>query len=194
MTDIKTRQARVASAVSDIIGPLPVIVALCLGGLRDGRSVLASVGWSLVAILLLAVIPYVVTLRLRHPADGSRPGRGRKGGYMAVVAATSLAGLVVLTLTPTPRSVVDVAVTVVVTLMAVAIATALAGWSNHTAACAGGVSMCVVLAGPVWLALTLAVIVVGWARVTLNRHSIAQVVLGAVWGGAVSAVVLIVLL
>ena len=187
-------RSRLAAVVSDLAGPLPVVVALFLAGDRDGRSWLASVGWAVLAVVLLAVIPYVVTLRLRHPADGTRPARARKGAYMALVAALSLGGLLVLALLPSPGSVVDVAVAVVISLLAVAAATAVAAWSNHTAACAGGAAMCVVLAGPAWITLALAVVAVAWARLTLGRHSPAQVVLGAIWGAAVAAAALALLL
>lgn len=194
MTTTRAQSHRLANAISDVVGPLPVLAALCLAGVRDGRSVLTAIGWGLLAVVLLAVVPYLVTRRLRHPADGSRPGRGRKAGYMALVAALSLGGLVVLAILPSPSSVVDVAIATVITLVAVAVATGVAGWSNHTAACAGGAAMCVVLDGPLWCVLIAAVAAVGWARLELGRHTPAQVTFGAVWGAAVATVALAVLL
>lgn len=185
---------RAAAVVSDAVGPLPVLVALCLAGRRDGLAAGASIAWGVAALMLLAVVPYVVTYRVRHPRDGLRPNRARKGAYMAGVAAIAAAGLTLLWLVGAPPALLAAAIVVVLTLAVTSVATAVAGWSNHAAACAAGVAMSSVLGGPVWLLLAIACTSVGWARVTLGRHSWGQVGWGAAVGAVVSSGLLIGLL
>lgn len=191
--DAPTRSHRLASLVSDSLGPLPPLAALCGAGALHA-SIAAGIGWGLLAMFFAAILPYAVTWRVRHPADGTRPDRGTRGLYMALAVVTAAVGITVLTLLAAPLAVVDVTVTIMIALSVVAVTNAWWRWSNHMAASAAGVSMLVVLFGPAALVAAVALPAVAWSRRALGRHSGRELLLGALCGAGVSVPVLVALL
>ena len=189
----RPRQSRLASFVSDSLGPLPSLSALCGAGALHS-SVIVGVGWGLLAMFFAAILPYLVTWRVRHPAGDRRPSRTTRAAYMGLAVVTAAAGIAVLIPLGAPSAVVKVTVTIMICLCVVAVTNALWRWSNHMAACAAGVAMLCVLFGWYGLIAAVALPAVAWARLQLGRHSRIELVLGALCGAAVSGPVLAALL
>jgi len=59
--------------------------------------------------------------------------------------------------------------------------------SGHAAAMSSAAVISVLVLGPAWLPLLLLVPAVGWSRVVLRAHTVAQVVAGSLFGGVVMA-------
>lgn len=178
-----------ARLVSEVLGPVPLGVAVCagVGAATDGW---AGAGWGLLAAGFAALLPYAVTWRLRHPAAGAVVSRRTRVAYLLVTLACAVAGVLVVGLLGGPRRVVAVAVTVVAGLAVAAVLNTRRRLSNHACAAAGGSVILAVLYGPVFLAGLLVAAAVGWSRIRLGRHTTAEVVSGAVVGAAVCALVL----
>lgn len=178
-----------ARVISEVLGPVPLGVLLCVGvGASTDR--LAGAGWGLLAILLAAVLPYIATWRMRHPADGRRPSRKVRVGYLLIALLGAAAGVALTAVLGAPSRIVAVTATILAGLTAAAITNARQPASNHTAAAAGGATILAVLYGPVFLAGYVVAAIVGWSRVRLGNHTLTEVLLGAVVGAAVSALVL----
>lgn len=141
-----------------------------------------------------AILPYLVTWKVRHPAGDRRPSRTTRAAYMGLAVVTAAAGIAILIPLGAPAAVVKVTVTIMICLCVVAVTNGLRRWSNHMAACAAGVAMLYVLFGWYGLIAALALPAVAWARLQLGRHSRIELVLGALCGAAVSGPVLAALL
>lgn len=178
-----------ARLISDVLGPLPLGVGVCVGvGAATDRW--AGAGWGLLAAGLAALVPYAVTWRLRHPAQGAAVSRGVRVAYLLVMLVCAVAGVLLVGLLGGPRRVVAVAITIVAGLAVAAVVNTQYRLSNHACAAAGGSVILAVLYGPIFLLGFLIVAAVGWSRVQLGRHTTAEVVSGAVVGAAVCAIVL----
>lgn len=178
-----------ARVVSEVLGPVPLGVALCVGvGASADRW--AGAGWGLLAAGFAAVVPYVVTWRLRHARPGGLVSRWVRVAYLLVTLACAVAGVLLVGLLGGPRRVVAVAITIVAGLAVAAAINTRYRLSNHACAAAGGSVILAVLYGPIFLAGLLIVAAVGWSRVQLGRHTLGEVAAGAVVGAAVCAMVL----
>ena len=186
-------KSRLASFVSDSLGPLPPLAALCGAGALH-RGPWAGVGWGLLAMFFVAILPYLVTWKPRHPPAGRRPSRRARGAYMGLAVVTAGVGIAVLALVGAPSAVVKVTVTIMVCLAVVAVTNAVWRWSNHMAACAAGVAMLVVLFGWPGLISVVALPAVAWARLKLHRHSVIELLLGTLCGAVIAGPVLSALL
>lgn len=183
-----TTQRFVASGVSEVLGPMPVGVALSAGVGAHSAGV-AGAGWGMLAICFAAVLPYAVTWRVRHTADGSPHKTQTRVTYLLVTLLCAAAGLALVASLGAPHDVVVVAVMIVAGLLLCAAANARWRVSNHAAGLAGAILTLSVLYAPLWLTATPLVGLLGWARVRLGRHRAAEVLAGAALGGVVGAVV-----
>jgi membrane-associated phospholipid phosphatase len=59
--------------------------------------------------------------------------------------------------------------------------------SGHASAISAAAVITVLMFGPAWLPVLLLVPAVGWSRIVLRAHTLAQVIVGAVLGGGVIA-------
>ncbi|MCW2528615.1 MAG: hypothetical protein JWM76_3475 [Pseudonocardiales bacterium] len=187
--ELPPRAVRAASFVSDSLGPLPTLAALCGSGTLHA-SVVAGISWGLLAMFFAAILPYLVTWKVRHPSGGGRPSRRGRGAYMGIAVVTAAVGIAVLILLGAPAAVVDATLTILICLGVVAVTNSLWRWSNHMAACAAGVVMLCVLFGWPGLIAAAALPAVAWARLRLGRHSRTELVLGALCGAAVAGPIL----
>lgn len=183
-----TTQRMVASAVSEMLGPMPVGVALSAGVGAQSAGV-AGAGWGLLAILFAAVLPYAATWRIRHPADGGPRSTQARVTYLLITLLCAAAGLALVASLGAPHDVVVIAVMIVAGLLIGAAANARWQVSNHAAGLAGAIVTLSVLYAPLWLTATPLVGLLGWARVRLGWHQPAEVVAGASLGAVVGAVV-----
>ncbi|MFF1837438.1 phosphatase PAP2 family protein [Streptomyces sp. NPDC058231] len=99
-----------------------------------------------------------------------------------------LVGILVLVIFDAPRELFALVIAMLVGLAATMVVTVWWKVSVHTAV-AGGVVTILILAFGVALApLALAIAAIGWSRVRLRDHTVAQTIAGALLGGLAAAV------
>jgi len=126
-----------------------------------------TLGYGALAALFVCVLPLFLLLalvRLGKVTDHHVSNRKQRAPVLLMSLASVAAGLLVLEAVGAPRS-------VVVMVLAIVSSAAIA----------------VLMLGPAWLPLLLLIPAVGWSRVVLRAHTVAQVVAGSLFGGVVMA-------
>ncbi len=190
--------SRLARVVTEVCSPavvvllLPLAVAWAATGHRVGPTVL----WGMEVALFSSVLPMVFIVR------GARAGRwethhvrAREHRFVPLMVglASTAVGIAILVLARAPRDVLALSAAMFATLAVCVVVTR--GWkvSLHAAVAGGAVAMITLLYGPWSLPLVLVVALVGWSRVVLGDHTVAQVVVGALLGPVVGGVVFLLL-
>jgi hypothetical protein len=186
-------RARLARALTEVFAPavlaavLPVVI-----GLHTASSPLRGLGWGLLASLFCAIIPYAMILRgVRRGrlSDRHIGERAQRTGPLLFGLGSVLVGLALLLATHAPRELVAL---IVASFAGGAVATAINHFwksSIHAGVAAASSVVLVVVYGPALLAGTLVVAAVGWSRVRLRDHTVAQVLVGAAVGAVIAGVV-----
>ncbi|GAA2788856.1 hypothetical protein [Nonomuraea dietziae] len=181
---------RLAWAITELFAPQHVALALPLvaGVLAEGWPGLA---WGVLTALLCAGVPAVVI------AIGVRRGRldskhlvqrsGRKVPMLAGLVAV-VGGLALLIALDASRVAIATAAVMLGWVLVMGLITVWWKISFHTGVFAGAsvVVAAVTHWEPVLLACGLIVVGIGWARVRIAHHTLAQVVAGVVVGSAVA--------
>lgn len=189
---------RAATLISRVFTPTLLLAVLypVVGALAAGW---AGVGWSLVGILFTVAIPAAIVdvgVRRGRYTDHHLSRREQRAVPLGLSAASVLAGVAVLALAGAPRAIVALQVAVLVTVLVVTAVTLVWKVSLHVAVV--GAAACVLTllggsaGGSLWALSWLAVPVVGWARLRLTAHTVAQVVVGCVLGALVTGAVLVI--
>jgi membrane-associated phospholipid phosphatase len=187
-----TGSLALARVVTELLSPVPLVSALelLLGWTGDqGRP--AGLLFGLAAVLIIIVPPYTFVLygvRRGRFTDHHVGDRRQRLVPILLGMATSVVGIVVLALAGAPRLLVAGAATIGIGLLAGAVVSPFWKMSGHTTAAAAVLVICAEV-GHGWplLAAPL-VVVVGWARVRLNDHTVAQVAAGAAVGALIAGV------
>lgn len=183
------RQTRWARGISNVFSPpLMIVAGVCLAASSLGTP--TAWQWAAQYLLVALVLPisFVAWQFLRgHLTSIEMHLRSERLQPYLVSLLCSLAAWLWLRLGMAPAlltllagvGVVQVALMLAVTLF----------WkiSAHSASIAGVVMLAVSLFGMVALPLVVLVPAVGWARVNLHRHSLMQVVAGALLGAGLMA-------
>ncbi|MGW0916872.1 hypothetical protein ACWD1Z_34950 [Streptomyces sp. NPDC002784] len=165
-----------------------LVLAPLFGWHADGVT---GAGWGLFAALFTSVLPSVL-LRLgeRRSYWSDRHVRQRQDRLVAgpVVLASVITGtglLYGLAATPAVRALVAAMLAVLLVLMVITFF-----WkvSVHSAVAAGALAVLALLHGPWWALSAPLVALIGWSRVRLRCHTVAQVAVGACVGAVVSGV------
>ena len=186
LTRDRPRRVAVARWCSDVGSP-PVFTALTLAqGASHGQAGAGTVvAWSLGLSLLLAGVPlaYVLMLVQRgRVTDIHLPLRRERRGPIAVTLIAAVAAIVVARELAAPRLLQQVLLAALLQTLLLGLITLWWQISFHTAAAALFAGVAVVLWGPSASPLLLLVALIGWARVELDRHTLAQVLAGSVVG------------
>ncbi|WP_018348936.1 phosphatase PAP2 family protein [Longispora albida] len=187
---------RAARLVTEILAPAVLAAVMPLAvGLHAGPTLLAGLGWGLLTLLFSCVVPYGV-IRLFMAT-----GRITSGHHMGAVeerrgplvwgVLSVVAGVGVLIWLGAPRQTLAMAYVMLAVLASAGAVNALLRWklSGHASVAAGSAAVAVALFGPVLLVSLPMVALVGWSRVRLKDHTVAQVVAGTLLGGAVAGAV-----
>jgi hypothetical protein len=164
-----------------------IVTVVAIGWHADGR---AGIGWGLLAALFTAVLP---TLFISH---GVRDGRwsDRNVGarrprllVLAFITASVAVGLILLLVLGAPLLLTGYLAFMLASVAVLAAITTVWKISIHCAVASGSVTILALTYGPLVLGGYLLVGVLGWARVTVKDHTVAQVVAGSVLGAAAAA-------
>lgn len=185
---------RVARAVTEVLSPAVVVVALPLAVAwhATGGAPVATVAWGLVVVVFYSALPMAFVVR------GAR--RGRWEGHwvrdrahrtvpLLVCLGSALAGMAVLLAWSAPRAVVALAWAMITTLAVCLMITRWWKVSVHATVAGGAVAMVAFLYGPRLLVLVPLVVLVCWSRVAVRDHTVAQVAVGALLGPVVGGAV-----
>ena len=166
---------------------LPLIV-----GLHAAGSPVEGLGWGLLASLFCAIIPYAMILRgVRQGrlSDRHIGERAQRTGPLLFGLGSVLIGLALLLATHAPRELVAL---IVASFAGGAVATGVNHFwksSVHAGVAAASAVVLVLVYGPALLATVVVVAAVGWSRVRLRDHTVAQVIVGAAIGAVIAGVV-----
>lgn len=190
-----TRPAdRIARWITEGLSPAILsATTVVIVGATSGASAWTGVGWALVVLLFVCLIPYLVIVvgvrRGRYTDHHLRDVRQRPAP-LAFGLVSAAVGLLLVDLGGGPRSLIAL-VAASVAGFAVLVAVSLR-WkmSVHSGVAAGGTAIVGIIGGAVaWLVGLVVVGSVAWSRVRLRDHTVAQVVVGAVVGAIVAGTV-----
>lgn len=169
--------------------PVVVSVQLLISPLtEDGFP--GTMAYGALAALFVCVLPLILLLvlvRLGKVTDHHVSDRKQRAPVLLMALVSILAGLLVLEAVGAPRSVVAMVLAVVGGVVVLAAVSPFWKMSGHAAAISCSAVIAVLMLGPAWAPLLLLVPAVGWSRVVLRAHTLAQVVGGSLFGGVVMA-------
>jgi membrane-associated phospholipid phosphatase len=142
------------------------------------------------AALFVCVLPLILLLvlvRLGKVTDHHVSDRKQRAPVLLMALGSIMAGVLVLEAVGAPQSVVAMVLAVVGGVVVLAGVSPFWKISGHAAAISSSTVIAVLMLGPAWLPLLLLIPAVGWSRVVLRAHTVAQVVAGALFGGLVMA-------
>ena len=182
-----------AQAVTDLLSPLHLVVGVLLlvGALSTSNPIL-GMGWGLLAAAFAGLLPYAFLLygvRRGRYTDRHVRLREQRTGPLLFAGGCVVGGLVLLALLGAPRQLLALVIAMLVGLIVTLSITLAWKVSVHTAVAGGAVVILTLVLGPLLIFCWPVVGLVGWSRVKLRDHTVAQAVAGAVMGGVVAAAV-----
>lgn len=185
---------RLATIASEAGSPAVVVVLLPLAVAwhGTGHRVGATFGWGLLVAACCSVVPMLFIVH------GARRGRwethhvrNREERLVPMLACLVcvLACFAVMWLGGAPRELVALLAAMPAVLVVALLITQWWKVSLHAAVASGAAATVAAVYGPVYLALYAAVALVGWSRVRLADHTLAQVIIGTVLGPVVGGAV-----
>lgn len=184
---------RLARLVSEVFAPATVAgLLLLVVAVHSARSVVEAIIWGVIAVSFASLLPmfYIIRgVRRRRLSDHHVRIREQRPLPLLVGALSVVVGTALLTFLHAPRDLVALIGAMAAGLLTSLLVTLFWKISVHVAVAAGAVVILALVFGPPLLILTPIVALVGWARVELRDHTVAQVVAGVVQGAVVAAVV-----
>ena len=165
-----------------------IVTVVLIGWHADG---LAGVGWGLLAALFAAVLPTLfISYGIRHGRWSDRNVGARRPRLIVLgfITASVAAGLILLAVLGAPRMLTGYLAFMLASVAVLALVTTVWKISIHCAVASGSVVILALTYGPLVLCGYLLVGLLGWARVAVRDHSVAQVVAGSVLGAVAAGV------
>lgn len=196
MTTLDTapsRIERVATLITDILAPAYLVIAVLIAvGASAGSSMATGIGWGLLAALFCGVIPFgfiLIGVRRGRLTDQHVGKREQRIVPLGFAVGSVIAGLIALWALDAPRDLIALVVAMLAGLVVTISVTVKWKVSVHAAVAAGTVVILCLVFGWICLLAVPIVVAIAWSRVTLRDHTLAQVTVGAILGGAVAATV-----
>ncbi|MER5183283.1 hypothetical protein ABT009_33880 [Streptomyces sp. NPDC002896] len=191
-TTTAPRERRSARLVTEVLAPANLVIGVLLVIGWHSTNSLQGVGWGLLAGAFCGGLPisYIVYgVRRGRWTDKHLKIRSQRWVPLFVTLGSVLIGTGLLLALDAPREVIALVLSMIAGLLLTMAVTVWWKVSVHTAV-ASGVAVVLTVAYGWWAALFfLGVAAVGWSRVSLRDHTTAQVIAGAILGGAAAAVV-----
>ncbi|MFJ8442814.1 hypothetical protein [Kitasatospora griseola] len=181
-----TPAQKTARVITDILAPTNLVIALLLVVGGHSTHSWAGLGWGLLAALFCGVIPIsIVLLGVKRSKLTDKHIRVRRQRIvpMALSLISVVTGVTLLYVLNAPSDVSALVVAMLVGLVSSLLVTV--GWqiSIHNSV-AGGVAMILLLVfGPWALPAVLSAVAIGWSRIILKAHTVAQILAGTALGG-----------
>jgi hypothetical protein len=189
----RARGGRMPRWVAGALTPANVVLALmAYVSLKYSSSVLAAVMWWTIAVALVVGVPYLILFRALRTgkADDRQVVRRSQRPALFAAAAVAVGGaLILLFIAGAPRQLVWLIAAMLCGLAAMGITTIWWKASMHMAVAAGAVAVVFIENHTAGLIVALLLPVLGWARWKDGRHSVAQLIGGALIGAVVAGVV-----
>jgi membrane-associated phospholipid phosphatase len=164
-----------------------IVTVIAIGWHADGR---AGLGWGLLAALFTAVLPTLfITYGVRRGRWSDRTVGARRPRLvvLAFIVASVATGLILLLVLGAPRLLTGYLAFMLASVAVLAAITAVWKISIHCAVASGSVAILAFTYGPLVLCGYALVALLGWSRVALKDHTVAQAVAGAVLGAGAAA-------
>jgi membrane-associated phospholipid phosphatase len=164
-----------------------IVTVVAIGWHVDGR---AGVGWGLLAALFTAVLPTLfISYGVRHGRWSDRNVGPRRPRLVVLgfITASVAAGLAVLLVAGAPRLLTGYLAFMLASVAVLALVTVVWKISIHCAVASGSVAILALTFGPLVLPAYALVALLGWSRVAVKDHTVAQVVAGVVLGAGAAA-------
>lgn len=181
---------RAARWITEVLQPPVVVSVQLLVSPVSEAGFPGTIGFGALAALFACVIPLLLLLvlvRLGRVTDHHVSNRKQRAPVLLMALASIMAGLVVLAAAGAPRSVLAMVLAVVAGVVVLAGVSPFWKISGHAAAISSSAVIGVLVLGTSWLPLLLLIPAVGWSRVVLRAHTLAQVIAGSLFGGVVMA-------
>jgi len=159
-----------------------IVTVVAIGWHADGR---AGLGWGLLAALFTAVLPTLfITYGVRRGRWSDRTVGARRPRLvvLAFITASVATGLILLLVLGAPRLLTGYLAFMLASVAVLAAITTVWKISIHCAVASGSVAILALSFGPLVLPAYALVALLGWSRVALSDHTVAQAVAGAVLG------------
>jgi membrane-associated phospholipid phosphatase len=164
-----------------------IVTVIAIGWHADGR---AGLGWGLLAALFTAVLPTLfITYGVRRGRWSDRTVGARRPRLvvLAFITASVTTGLILLLVLGAPRLLTGYLAFMLASVAVLAAITTVWKISIHCAVASGSVAILALSFGPLVLPAYALVALLGWSRVALRDHTVAQAVAGAVLGAGAAA-------
>lgn len=164
-----------------------IVTVVAVGWHVDGR---AGAGWGLLAALFTAVLPTLfISYGVRRGRWSDRNVGARRPRLMvlAFITGSVAAGLILLAAAGAPRLLTGYLAFMLASVAVLALVTVVWKISIHCAVASGSVAILALTLGPLALGGYALVALLGWSRVAVKDHSVAQVVAGTVLGAGAAA-------
>jgi membrane-associated phospholipid phosphatase len=164
-----------------------IVTVIAIGWYADGR---AGLGWGLLAALFTAVLPALFIsygVRRGRWSDRNVGARRPRLVVLAFITASVAAGILVLLAAGAPRLLTGYLGFMLASVAVLALVTVVWKISIHCAVASGSVAILAFTYGPLVLCGYVLVVLLGWSRVTVEDHSVAQVAAGTVLGAGAAA-------
>lgn len=185
------RPERLARAVTDALAPAYLVMGILLIiGWHSTKS-LTGLAWGLLAALFCGGIPIaIILLGVKRGAwtDKHIKVRSQRTVPLAATMASVLVSIGILVSWDAPRELFALVIAMLVGLAATMAVTIWWKVSVHTAVASGVVMILSLAFGLPLAVLMLVVAAIGWSRVRLQDHTLAQTIAGAFIGGLAAAV------
>lgn len=186
----KPPHIRVARYVSNILAPVSVSgPSIVLVALHHASSILAAMFYAGVTLFFLSFGPLIYILigvRLGKLSDADVSRRAERTGPFLFGIVSITLGLMALMTIHGPKNLETALMSAAVTGIIMMVTTLWWKISMHASSVAGAAIMLTALYGAIMLPAFLLLPLVGWSRVVLGRHTVAQVVVGALVSMALS--------
>ncbi|GAA1237471.1 hypothetical protein GCM10009665_29550 [Kitasatospora nipponensis] len=181
-----TPTQKAARITTDVLAPANLVITLLLlVGWHSTRS-WAGLGWGLLAALFCGVIPISIVLlgvKRGELTDKHIRVRRQRVVPMALSLVSVIVGITLLYVLGAPSDVSALVVAMLVGLVSSLLVTT--GWqiSIHNSVAGGTVMILLLAFGPWMLPTVLLAAAIGWSRIVLKAHTIAQILAGTALGG-----------
>ncbi|NUP74607.1 MAG: phosphatase PAP2 family protein [Sinomonas sp.] len=177
-----------ARVITEAFQP-PIVVAVMMLVSPAGSPGFPETFWyGVVAAMFTCVIPFIVLVALVRAGkvtDHHVSDRRQRGPVLALTLVIVVVGLAILALMGAPASVLAMVLALVGGIALLAIVSLAWKISGHAAAITSAAVSLLYLFGPQWWPALVLVPAVIWSRLVLRAHTLAQLLAGAGFGGAV---------